>query len=78
MDADWEGATAAMKFGRPARFSSVLAAAGIGCAGATTSDTAARADAAGAVDVVELHPLHAGIAGSDTIGKARITVRGDG
>ena len=36
-----------MKLGRAAKFSSVSAAAAIGCAGTTTSDTAARADAAG-------------------------------
>ena len=68
---------ATMRFGRAAEFSSMLAAAATVCAGTTTADTAARADAAGAVYVAELHPLNADIAASDTIGKARFTVRGD-
>jgi hypothetical protein len=55
----------------------MLAAAATVCAGTTTANTAARADAAGAVYVAELHPLNADIAASDTIGKARFTVRGD-
>lgn len=68
---------ATMRFGRAAEFSSMLAAAATVCAGTTTANTAARADAAGAVYVAELHPLNADIAASDTIGKARFTVRGD-
>ena len=68
---------ATMRFGRAAEFSSMLAAVAIVCAGTTTANTAARADAAGAVYVAELHPLNADIAASDTIGKARFTVRGD-
>lgn len=68
---------ATVKLGRAAKFLSVLAAAGIGCAGTMTADAATRASAAGAVYVAELHSLNAGIVGGDTTGKARLTVRGD-
>ena len=66
-----------MKLGRAAKVLSVLAAAEIGCVGTMTADAAARASTADTVYIVELHPLNAGIAGGDTSGRARITVRGD-
>ena len=66
-----------MQLGRAAKVLSVLAAAEIGCVGTMTADAAARASTADTVYIVELHPLNAGIAGGDTSGRARITVRGD-
>jgi len=68
---------ATAKFERAAGFLSVLAAAAFGCAGMTAADAAARAGAASAAYIAELHPLNVGTVGSDTTGKARITVRGD-
>jgi hypothetical protein len=68
---------ATMKVGRFAKVLSILAAAGIGCAGTMTAAATGRTSAAGAFYVAELYPLNAGIAGSDTTGTARITVRGD-
>lgn len=66
-----------MKLGRGAKVLSVLAAAEIGCAGTMTGDAAGRVSAADAVYIAELHPINTGIAGGDTSGRPRITVRGD-
>ena len=55
----------------------VFAGAAIGCGSAGAVSAATQTDAADAVYVAELHPLNTAIAGSDTTGKARITIRGD-
>jgi hypothetical protein len=69
---------ATLKLGRTAELVSVFAVAAIGCASIGTASAAMRAGVASAVYVADLlPPLNAGIAGSDTTGKARITVRSD-
>ncbi len=68
---------AALKFGQAAKLASLFAIAAIGCGSTGAASAATQADAASAVYVAELHPRNTGVAGSDTSGKARITVRGD-